>query len=1193
LYGGLGDDSLDGGTEDDLLFGNDGNDTVLGGDGADELHGGAGDDSLEGGTEKDLLFGEDGNDTVLGGDGDDELQGNEGNDSLDAGAGDDSLFGQNGNDQLLGNAGIDKLYGGLGDDSLDGGTENDLLFGNDGNDTVLGGDGNDELQGNEGNDSLDAGTGDDLLFGHNGNDQLLGNAGADELHGGAGDDSLEGGTEDDWLFAEEGDDSLNGGTGDDTLIGGSGNDHYRFGIGSGFDIVYDTDGQYDEVLLENGLSLNDITLERSGNSVIVNIKNTSDSLALYDYFLSGQQIEALHFADGTLFDATAIDQAVSYNTAPTAVDDNIVISEDNSGSILGNVLSNDNDLNTGDTLMLVGQVFFSGSYGNLTFNRDGLFVYNPPNYNYLAAGETVTNTFDYVVTDYSSYSSATLSITIEGSNDAPIVSQPIPAQSKQSGQNFAFAIPNGTFTDADQNDVLTLSTQLSNGQPLPSWLSFDPLNNTLAGTPQTSEAGLWQIQVTATDNYGALTSSVFDLTISNTPSGQIILGTTARDILSGGAGNDTLIGGLGDDRYNVDSPLDVVIEKAGEGTDSVKASSDYTLPDQVENLELEGPFWKYPLAAALNGTGNDLNNDLIGNGSHNYLQGLDGNDTIDGGTGNDTIDGGKGNDDIYGGYDDFYFEEDEQGNMVAKTDWGNAIAGYGSAGEITIAVFGFNDDIINGQEGDDTINGGPGSDMLYGGSGNDLLCGGENSIYTNFTILTNDNTLDGGEGNDILVGGTGDDRFIFGLGYGSDTIHYYMDYGTTDYDEVWLTDGITLKDITFSYDNYDLIVGLKNTTDQLRLVDWDGSFIKALHFSDGSVFDTTLIEQMINNTPPIVSQPIAAQSKQSGQNFTFAIPNGTFTDADQNDVLTLSAQLSDEQPLPSWLSFDPLNNTLAGTPQTSEAGVWQIQVTATDSYGASINSVFDLTIASSNPPSPTQGQTILGTSADDTLSGGAGNDSIKGGDGNDSLIAGLGNDFLNGSTGFDSVDYSYTTSNLNITLNSSGWATVNIGVDDVDTLAAIENLTGGAGNDTFIGNSQANVLKGNGGDDVLNGWKGKDVLSGGQGADKFVFEILHNGDLNKDIISDFNSAEGDKIQLPKNVFTAFSSLNAVANINLLIGSAALDTDDFLIYDPVTGMLSYDADGVGSVNVNIAPLELAMLGVDSHPATLAASDFILV
>jgi Ca2+-binding RTX toxin-like protein len=282
-----------------------------------------------------------------------------------------------------------------------------------------------------------------------------------------------------------------------------------------------------------------------------------------------------------------------------------------------------------------------------------------------------------------------------------------------------------------------------------------------------------------------------------------------------------------------------------------------------------------------------------------------------------------------------------------------------------------------------------------------------------------------------------------------------------------------------------------------------------------------------------------------------------------------------------------------GTPQTNEAGLFQIQVTATDSYGASTNSVFALTIASnSNPPPPTQGQTILGTSADDTLSGGAGNDSIKGGDGNDSLIAGLGNDFLNGSTGFDTVDYSYTTANLNITLDSSGWATVNVAVDDVDTLAAIENLTGGAGNDTFIGNSLANVLKGNGGDDILNGGKGKDVLSGGQGADKFVFEILYNGDLNKDIITDFNSAEGDKIQLPKSVFTAFSSLNAVANINLLIGSAALDNNDFLIYNPATGLLSYDADGVGSVHANIAPLELAMLGVDSHPATLVASDFIL-
>jgi len=694
LEGGADSDILSGGAGDDVLYADSKadlatvyeSDTVpsgstrdwlAGGDGDDQLFGSAGSDGLFGGAENDLMIGGAGNDYIFGDEdyvaqrfdwtatfnqngtiifspvdnftnsasGDDTIFAGGGNDYVDAGgdddivlgdAGKDTLNGGDGNDYLDGGVGDDKLWGDNGNDYLDGGDGNDSLRGGGQDDTLLGGGGSDQLQGGIGDDSLDGGTENDLLSGDDGNDTLLGGASDDELQGNAGNDSLDGGAGNDNLFGQEGDDTLDGGAGDDILQGGAGNDHYRFGRGSGFDIVYDTDGQYDEILLENGLSLKDIRLERYENSVIININNTSDYLQLYDYFLSSQQIEALHFSDGTLFDATAINQTVNYNAAPVAVNDSFIIDENQLSSVLGNVLINDYDLN-GDTLALVGQVFFSGSYGNLTFNRDGLFVYNHPNYNYLATGETVTNTFDYVVTDYSSYSSATLSITIEGRNDAPIVSQPIAAQSKQSGQNFVFAIPNETFTDVDQNDVLTLSTQLSNGETLPSWLSFDPLNNTLTGTPQTSEAGLWQIQVTATDSYGASTNSVFALTIagnSNPPpstQGQTILGTSANDILNGsadkdtlngGEGADTLIGGTGNDTYYVDNVNDVVIETATSQTeiDKIFSSVSYTLGANIERLTLLGN-------QNINATGNELDNTLTGNSGVNQLSGGLGKDT--------------------------------------------------------------------------------------------------------------------------------------------------------------------------------------------------------------------------------------------------------------------------------------------------------------------------------------------------------------------------------------------------------------------------------------------------------------------------------------------------------------------------------------------------------------------------------------
>src|SRR5207253_7095483 len=84
---------------------------------------------------------------------------------------------------------------------------------------------------------------------------------------------------------------------------------------------------------------------------------------------------------------------------------------------------------------------------------------------------------------------------------------------------------------------------------------------------------------------------------------------------------------------------DTVTENAGEGTDLVRSSIAYTLGANLENLILTG-------TAAVNGTGNDLGNSLIGNGAANTLDGGLGNDKLDGGVGADTLIGGAG-DDVY------------------------------------------------------------------------------------------------------------------------------------------------------------------------------------------------------------------------------------------------------------------------------------------------------------------------------------------------------------------------------------------------------------------------------------------------------------------------------------------------------------------------------------------------------------------
>ena len=85
-------------------------------------------------------------------------------------------------------------------------------------------------------------------------------------------------------------------------------------------------------------------------------------------------------------------------------------------------------------------------------------------------------------------------------------------------------------------------------------------------------------------------------------------------------------------------PASAIIQEYAEGgTDLVKASIDYALGSNLENLSLTG-------TQAISGKGNALDNVLIGNGASNLLQGYNGDDTLKGGVGSDTLVGNTGND---------------------------------------------------------------------------------------------------------------------------------------------------------------------------------------------------------------------------------------------------------------------------------------------------------------------------------------------------------------------------------------------------------------------------------------------------------------------------------------------------------------------------------------------------------------------
>jgi len=89
-------------------------------------------------------------------------------------------------------------------------------------------------------------------------------------------------------------------------------------------------------------------------------------------------------------------------------------------------------------------------------------------------------------------------------------------------------------------------------------------------------------------------------------------------------------GGSGNDTYIVDNILDRTVESAGGGDDLVKSSVTFGLDNFVEFLTLTG-------SGNINGTGNALNNVIIGNSGNNVITGGFGGDTLTGGGGNDTF----------------------------------------------------------------------------------------------------------------------------------------------------------------------------------------------------------------------------------------------------------------------------------------------------------------------------------------------------------------------------------------------------------------------------------------------------------------------------------------------------------------------------------------------------------------------------
>ena len=227
----------------------------------------------------------------------------------------------------------------------------------------------------------------------------------------------------------------------------------------------------------------------------------------------------------------------------------------------------------------------------------------------------------------------------------------------------------------------------------------------------------------------------------------------------------------------------------------------------------------------------------------------------------------------------------------------------------------------------------------------------------------------------------------------------------------------------------------------------------------------------------------------------------------------------------------------------------QIAITVTNVDGISPPPSDAATITGTTEDDVLTGQgganTINALAGNDTLNGAGGNDTLNAGLGNDTLIGGTGSDKLNGDDGNDVFSYTFgdgadavnggagldilkivgTTADntLDVVYNGTALTTFEGGtvanvetvtadlLSGVDTLtyagtnsavsvnlatgtasgfasiANIENVTGGSGNDALVGDGLANSLSGGSGNDWITGSGGNDALTGGSGNDNFVF----------------------------------------------------------------------------------------------------------
>jgi Ca2+-binding RTX toxin-like protein len=516
---------------------------------------------------------------------------------------------------------------------------------------------------------------------------------------------------------------------------------------------------------------------------------------------------------------------------------------------------------------------------------------------------------------------------------------------------------------------------------------------------------------------------------------------------------------------------------------------------------------------------------------------------LEGGGGSDTITGGDEHDEIWGAC-----KWDPADQCYGFSD--NINGGGGDdflVGGNETPVFGIADDVIHGGPGDDSLEGGAGHDQLYGDGGTDIAfygwrgkpvtatldntandgAAGENDYIHHDvegiqggagkdTLFGNDsaNVLKGGPGDDSLIGYGGDDKLygdegsdLLRGGLGKDTIYGGGDPATSCCSADTATWSERINPITATID------GIANDGEA-----GEGDFVASdvENLTGGSGNDTLIGDKHGNRLLGLAGNDtldakgggdatgspgiFVSDNVDGGQgnDLIDGGPAGSVLDAidggEGTDAVTYASR-SDK--LLIWLDGPPNNGEdMIKNVENAKGGEGDDQIVGTDGpnwlYGNGGNDSLN----------GIGGNDVLHAGDDnDTVYGGAGHDVVAGDDGADTLSGDEGHDYISGHGGLDTV--TYATELMPVAVSLDGAYNDGLAGEGDNVLPDVENVIGGAGNDTITGSDGPNTLVGGDGMDTLSGLGGADFLDGGAKND-----VLIGGD-GPDTLD--GGADGDKL----------------------------------------------------------------------------------